>query len=404
MDSVEAAIKKLNDAINACHADHTINIQFAPWLASIVIGIYVVVAGQMVLEESLTLGAFIVTVDMYIRIADSWEMIYQIVLEIHSCLPSLELIFWHMNLPIDLQRRHKINVICTKIGAEERIRARSRDKDAGVLYAIDMLPIKCMNVSYIYPEYDTAVLCAEVSQTIKSVKEAFHPPNTPSDDTDKIAGVKNVSMSIEQGTLVALVGHRGQGKTTLLKILGGVLLPQGDLYVPTHLRVIHVPGQPMFFSTTLLENLRYGVHGNSDDGRLERVLEICRSVNVSEELIKVIEEETRQNWDSHLSLTQKMSLHLARALIANPDMLILHKPTIAFDSDTASDIMKTLKKFVEHRGLCFDANIGLRRRKTCIITKTRLEGCEMADKIFWVQKTGVKAVGLDELPDRLISS
>jgi len=267
-----------------------------------------------------------------------------------------------------------------------------------------MLPIKMRNVGFIYHESMAESLSSEISATVKSKKQTHAPPKAASaptsgkspvkadQPTDDVPGIKNITIDVDQGSLVALIGQRGQGKTTLLKILGGVLIPEGEFYMPTHLRAIHVLQEPMFFETTLLENLRYGVRPGCDDGNIERVLCTCRSLMVSEAVIKLIIEDEVHPWNEHLSLTQKTSLHLARALIANPDVLMIHKPLLTFDSGTSKAVMETLRMYVTERGLFLDGDVKLRRRKTCIITATRVEGCSMADRVILVSKTGATSV------------
>jgi ABC-type multidrug transport system fused ATPase/permease subunit len=380
--------------------------QFSPILAAVLIGAYIVVAGQMVLDEVVSLGAFIVTIDMYQRISWSWERIYQTVLTIHSCLPSLELVFWHMNLPTDLESRRRMLITNRSMGVEERSKAREAQKPADVLYAIDMLPIKLRGVSYLYREFKVSSLASEVSNNLKSNKPMFHVRESVGllNDVADPPGVTEVNLDIEQGTLVALVGRRGQGKTTLLKTLGGVLIPEGDLYMPTHLRVVHVMASPVFFQSTLLDNLRYGISAiNVEYGNIERILKICRKMRISEPLIKTIIDEEMHQWSEHLSLTQKASLHLARAIICNPDVLVVHKPMLVFDSTTAKAVMECLAEFVKNRGLFVEGDFRLRRRKTCIITATRLEGIKVCDKCFNVSKFGVKEIHKDDITAEMVS-
>jgi len=374
-----------------------------------VIGIYIVVAGNMVLEEDLTLGAFVVTVDMYYRISQSWQNVYEVILTVHACLPALELIFLHMNLPIDLSQRRESMETCVRLGAEERIAARQKQKEPGVLYAIDMLPIKMRNVGYHYPQYDSAVNTTEVA--VAKAKDTFVtvPQNRAVNHAgiaqEDFRGIKNINLEIAQGSLVALIGRRNEGKTTLLRVLGGVLVPTGDFYMPTHLRVVHVSQQPLFFQSTLLENLRYGIgaHHQNDDGKLSRVMDICKKMMVSDEVMAMVLDEGQHNWEATLSLTQRMSLHLARALIANSTVLVMHKPTLVFDNNLGYNILRTLREFVEGRGLEVEGDISLRRRRTCIFTNTKIEGCELADKVFWVNKEGVDVVDINQVDDAMLS-
>ena len=73
------------------------------------------------------------------------------------------------------------------------------------------------------------------------------------------------SMVLSQGHLIALVGSNGKGKTTLSRIVDGSLLPRSDdaeqaqMFIPPHLRVIHVPSHSMFVRGSLYMNLVFKV-------------------------------------------------------------------------------------------------------------------------------------------------
>jgi ABC-type lipoprotein export system ATPase subunit len=218
--------------------------------------------------------------------------------------------------------------------------------------------------------------------------------------------ITNCNMEINQGHLVVLVGHRGQGKSTILRLLGGVLLPDsGDLFIPSHLRVIHVMAEPIFFTMTLLENLRYGVDvhkGKSIDegeGSFDRIMRICNRLNMPETVIDLIKQDEVMHWDEILSMTQKALLHLARALIANPNVLVVHKPTMVFNEVAAGVIMSALRSFVEDRGLEVQGESMNRRMRTCILTSKDKHACTMADRILCVSRTGISSVNLHDIDE-----
>lgn len=411
MERIEDLIHELNHSVNGVRANNVVNNQFAPCLAYALTATYVVLGGHLVLNGALSLGTFLVTIDMYQRIAALWGNIYKVILLIHSVLPSLEIIFWHMNLATDLFERRDLNQVCCSIGVEERKKAREKRKEDGVLFAIDMLPIRLGNVSFNYKPETVADLNHQITSSVKSIREAREKKNDvkaiPADPNDKaadIAGIQNINVDLQQGKLIAFVGRRGQGKTTLLKIIGGVLLPKGDYYMPTHLKVIHVMQQPVFFEATLMDNLCYGVRAGSPDANMDRVLAICRCLMVSEQMIQTIIAGEVHQWDEHLSLTQKVALHIARALIANPEVLVIHKPLITFDTGTARAVMETLQHFVQERGLFATGDPRLRRRRTCILSLTRVEVTQLADVIIEVSKTGVKEVKAEEVTNEMMGA
>eukprot|EP00747_Dinoflagellata_sp_TGD_P034381 gnl/TRDRNA2_/TRDRNA2_137222_c1_seq1.p1 gnl/TRDRNA2_/TRDRNA2_137222_c1~~gnl/TRDRNA2_/TRDRNA2_137222_c1_seq1.p1 ORF type:complete len:240 (+),score=26.85 gnl/TRDRNA2_/TRDRNA2_137222_c1_seq1:80-799(+) len=194
---------------------------------------------------------------------------------------------------------------------------------------------------------------------------------------------------IPQGIFVALVGPRGEGKSTFLRLLGGAILPKIDettmFFLPSHLRCLHVSGDPLFFIGTLLENLSFGANAGDKDIRLERVLRICDRLKMGKAVVDIVASEEIHVWSRLLSHTQSHLLSLARALITNPECLFIHKPTQAFDDLTANIVVEMLQEYVKQKGVEQDAaTYNLRRPRTCISTSAKTLGAEVADKLYYV--------------------
>ena len=69
-----------------------------------------------------------------------------------------------------------------------------------------------------------------------------------------------LSAKIAQGSMVVVTGPQGEGKNTLLKLIGQVLVPDsGTVFVPPHLRVLHVSADAYFVNVSLKSNLFYGL-------------------------------------------------------------------------------------------------------------------------------------------------
>merc|ERR1712193_372195 len=101
----------------------------------------------------------------------------------------------------------------------------------------------------------------------------------------------------------------------------------------------------------------------------------------------------KAEWDVVFSLSECTLLNIARALMCNPEVLILHKPTLMLNDTLAENIFTCLRKFVDDKGLEQDpALIGSRRPRTCIITAARISGVKIADKVFHVEPSGVMQV------------
>jgi ABC-type ATPase involved in cell division len=101
---------------------------------------------------------------------------------------------------------------------------------------------------------------------------------------------------------------------------------------------------------------------------LQRVVRICRSPKVQEESINVIRSSEIRNWEEKLTIADKVLLHLARAFVANPEVLVVHKPTLVFDHAMSIHVMQLLQKFVRDRGLHVEGDRRVRHMRTCIRT------------------------------------
>merc|ERR1712178_287419 len=121
-------------------------------------------------------------------------------------------------------------------------------------------------------------------------------------------------MKISQGQLVQLIGPHGEGKTTLLKLIGGVLMPKLSqelldspepfFFVPPHLNMIYVPSQPIFFRACLLDNLTLGVKPGSPDGFIVRVAKVCQHLGLTECLKGFpLDSDVEHDWSLVLSHT-----------------------------------------------------------------------------------------------------
>jgi len=199
-------------------------------------------------------------------------------------------------------------------------------------------------------------------------------------------------LTICQGSFIAFVGKSGKGKTTLLQLLGGARLPpvsdssRSTFFIPLHLRVLHVPAEPMFVYGNLYENLTYGVADTKrPDGQLARVEQICRRLGISEEVLNLLDPHSKHevSWELSLSGTEKHLLAIARALIANPQILCIHKPTLHVGPSAAEKVIELLREFVDKRGIeQSQKEFAYRRPRTCIITSTRADSLSIVDTVY----------------------
>ena len=169
------------------------------------------------------------------------------------------------------------------------------------------------------------------------------------------------SFKVRPGERVAIVGPSGVGKTTLLSLILRFYQPtSGEIYFDQHpasdyevsslrKRIGYVAQRPRMLAGTIMDNLRYG---NPDAGETD-VHHAARLVgihNFIENLPADYETEIGEK-GVNLSEGQKQRLSIARALIKDPDILILDEPTAALDSQAEKSIFKRLPEFIRAKTL-----------------------------------------------------
>ncbi len=194
--------------------------------------------------------------------------------------------------------------------------------------------------------------------------------------------LKNINLIIPEGKRYALVGHTGAGKTSVLRLIGrfydvqqgevkvdGVNVKQWNLQnLRGHMAIVL---QDVFlFSGTILDNIRLGRRDISE----EDVIEAARLVNAHqfiERLPKGYLAEVKER-GSNLSVGQKQLLSLARALVIDPDILLLDEATANIDSESEALIQKALGVVLKNR--------------TAIVIAHRLSTIQHMDQIVVLHK------------------
>ena len=190
--------------------------------------------------------------------------------------------------------------------------------------------------------------------------------------------LSEIKFSIEQGNTLGIVGVTGSGKTTLLKLLlreydvvdGEILLNGENIknYKLKDLRSLigYVPQDQVLFAMSIKENIRFADPTYSDE-RVEEVTKLCGLYNDIKSMPDGIDTIIGERGVS-LSGGQKQRIAMSRALIMNPDILILDDSLSAVDAKTENIILENLKE--ERKG------------KTTIITAHRLSAIVHADLII----------------------
>lgn len=209
-----------------------------------------------------------------------------------------------------------------------------------------------------------------------------------------IPALKNTSFKLKAGEKIALVGETGAGKTTITNLISrfydptfGCVRIDGvdikDVTVESLRSQMGIMLQDSFlFSTSIKENIRYGKLNATD----EEVIQAAKAVNAHgfiEKLEKGYDTDVNER-GSRLSLGQRQLIAFARALIADPRILILDEATANIDTETELLVQEGIKKLMEGR--------------TSIVIAHRLSTIRDCDKIFVLSKGRIVESGThDEL-------
>jgi len=197
------------------------------------------------------------------------------------------------------------------------------------------------------------------------------------DDTN-IQALKDVSFKLNRGETLAIIGKTGSGKSTILDLIGrlydiesGKLLIDGREIAQTNLNNLresigYVPQDAFLFSDTIKNNVKFGKENATDD----EVIEAAKFAQVHKNVIKFTNGYDTILGERGITLSggQKQRLSIARAIIKNPEILLLDDCLSAVDTETEEKILKNLN--VVSKG------------KTTIIVSHRISSAKNADKII----------------------
>lgn len=204
--------------------------------------------------------------------------------------------------------------------------------------------------------------------------------------------LNDISLTIEAGQTVALVGHTGSGKTTIANLISRFYDATGGDVKIDHVNIknlslealrsrISVVLQDTFiFSGTIIDNIRFGRPTASD----EEVIEAAKAVGANDFIQNLsngyfTEVEERGNV---LSVGERQLISFARALLANPTIIILDEATASIDTETEVKIQHALKTLLNGR--------------TAIMIAHRLSTIREADNIIVLDHGQIKEQGNHE--------
>lgn len=206
--------------------------------------------------------------------------------------------------------------------------------------------------------------------------------------------LNDISFKIPAGQKVAMVGKMGSGKSTMSKLIAGILQPtDGAILIDgvdvrqidtadTRKNIGVMLQDSWLFSGTIRENIQMGFNEYDDD----HVLNICKIAGVDDFVgahPKGYDLEVRERGNG-LSGGQKQTINLARSLLHDPAILLLDEPTSSMDQNTEKQVITSLESFSKD--------------KTMLIVTHRNSILSMVDRVFVIENGKIIA---DQAPEAL---
>ena len=193
--------------------------------------------------------------------------------------------------------------------------------------------------------------------------------------------LNSISLTIQPGEKIALIGKSGSGKSTLLQIMGGLLEKQSggltvdghaiDQYAASHLRqsLVYCAQDAMLFDKSIWENILLGMP-EPDEKVVEQAI---RASGLDSFVSRTVDGYGRKIGPrgTRLSGGQRQALLLARALVRTPSVLLLDEPTASMDINCEAMVINGLR----------EAGQG----KTLIVATHRLALLDMVDRVIWLE-------------------
>lgn len=376
-----------------------------PWITIIATGFYIAAAGKLVTEGELSMGSFLATITLYKDLGDRFDGIYADFEALSEVIDPLSVLTVQFNLETDLPQRMEAHE------AHEQYLARR----------LSELPPTSDTV----PIFLTDVVIRKTEPPTPGVLDPHRPDANLAEYPTAPRVSEPLSACVEQGSLICLTGPASCGKASLLSLITKDCLPaSGEIGIPPHLRLVRVSREPSFVkSMGLYANLVFGVlssegghtytnhervgnilrrlslhhswifhavmqdclreeeelspeyHEHADEEDIFQEMERCmreheEQVTAKASTLELSEVESEQDhlryWYDCMSRSEAKRLHLARAFIASPEVLIMHAPFDDLDEGLAQDVLKLMRDFVDERGVALDPAIKHCRRKRSV--------------------------------------
>mmetsp|Transcript_103793 Transcript_103793/g.334652 ORF Transcript_103793/g.334652 Transcript_103793/m.334652 type:complete len:866 (+) Transcript_103793:78-2675(+) len=372
---------------------------FPTWLGNSFACIYILLEAPGVLqgreagghhgrgEGHVSLGTFLATIAVVKDVADAFAILYIVYLTVVNTFDPMRDLAFCLNLPTDLKWWSSVNQMRRKRTREAR--EERRELKGAVRFPVDTIPLRISGVCFRYHPEEPHIL-------------------------------KDVTLAADQGSIVAVLGGHASGKDTLMQVLGHTLFAtSGEVFVPGHLRLLQVTRDTMLFETwSIWENLTFGlgtsrispdkVEAVLEELHMPKTLQLVREnrraaaeaeaaraqgdAGEAEETLALQEQEGPNHWIDSINGSEKAKLNLARALLANPEVLILHMPFVHYDREMQEKVKGVLRMHRDERGIGQpEADRELRRPRSVFYSAMDLEEIEGAE-VVWEINSKTKEV------------
>ncbi|NDR69360.1 thiol reductant ABC exporter subunit CydC [Lactobacillus sanfranciscensis] len=250
------------------------------------------------------------------------------------------------------------------------------------MYKDSVLRLNKLSNDEIKPNPDQSAANPNTFKEIKMNDVTFNYPG------ESVSLIKNVSLEVKRGQKLAIIGPSGVGKTTLLQLLLGSLIPTKGSVTIDGINVTRLQNNqakwfsvldqhPFLFNTSVLNNVRIGNENSSN----EDVKQAIKDVGL-EDYIKSLPDGYNTNVREsgvRFSGGQRQRLALARILLQNNPIVLLDEPTVGLDPITENDLIKTLDRVL--------------KGKTVIWVTHHLQGLSNMNQVIFLENGSIKMEG-----------
>jgi ABC-type multidrug transport system fused ATPase/permease subunit len=362
------------------------NESFKEWLNKGFVAIYIVIGARSVLDGTLSLGAFVTMINVINDTGANLEALWDALITVSKAYAPLKDLTFLLNSKIYLTEASKhANAQATTFrrmtltgAALEVVRTNESRFDA--------MPIEIKIVSFKYGEVGPNLL-------------------------------EDVSVIAKQGSIVQIVGGDATCKRTILHLLSSLIYPtEGEVVIPTHIRTMFVSDTPDMLKRSLWDNLVFACSHKPDPKRILNIVDKLQMPVTRKIIAKEILDKSRHvtahemdwarkhddgadgchkllNWEI-LPKTEMLKMNLARALIMNPECLIVSKPFSTYVEKETKELISNI--IVEHnnkRGVAMEGQKDPPRRPRTVFVTASHGDQKIPGAVVWAtqSKSGSRA-------------